>query len=147
MDVESYGYTTPGRLALYAAMRDRVLTLPGVADAAISSTHPLLGWGFGTRVSVPGRDTLPRSPLGGPFYNAVSAAYFSTLGLALVEGRPITDADVATEARVAVLSEAMARAYWPGERAVDRCILLRVDALDTTPSPPARVWPSFGPCP
>jgi ABC-type antimicrobial peptide transport system permease subunit len=33
---------------------------------------------------------------------------------------------------VAVLSEAMARAYWPGERAVDRCLLLRGDSVCTT---------------
>jgi hypothetical protein len=70
--------------------------------------------------------------MGGPFYNAVGAGYFSTLGLALVEGRPLTAADVAAEARVAVLSEAMARAYWPGERAVDRCLLLRGDSVCTT---------------
>ena len=125
MDVESYGYTIPARLALYNTMRDRIRELPGVADATMSSTHPLLGWMFGVRVTVPGRDTLPRSPMGGPFYNAVGTGYFSTLGLRIVEGRPITDADVAAEARVVVLSEAMARAYWPGERAVDRCIIVR----------------------
>ena len=132
MDVESYGYSIPARGALYAQMRERALAVPGVADAAISSTHPLLGWGFGMRVSVPGRDSLPRSPIGGPYYNAVAEGYFTTLGLGLVEGRPLTAADVAAEARVAVLSEAMAKAYWPGERAVDRCIRLRSDSVCTT---------------
>ena len=132
MDVESYGYSIPARGALYADMRERAIAVPGVADAAIASTHPLLGWRFGVRVSVPGRDSLPRSPVGGPFYNAVGAVYFSTLGLRLVEGRPLTSADVSAESRVAVLSEAMARAYWPGERAVDRCIVLRGDSVCTT---------------
>ena len=132
MDVESYGYSIPARVALYGDLRDRAMTVPGVVDAAISSTHPLLGWGFGMRVSIPGRDTVPRSPMGGPFYNSVGAGYFSTLGLRLVEGRPLTAADVAAEARVAVLSEAMARAYWPGERAVNRCLLLRGDSVCTT---------------
>jgi len=132
MDVESYGYSIPARVALYGDMRDRAMRVPGVVDAAISSTHPLLGWGFGMRVSIPGRDTVPRSPMGGPYYNAVGAGYFSTLGLGVVEGRPLTAEDVAAEARVAVLSEAMARAYWPGERAVDRCLLLRGDSECTT---------------
>jgi predicted permease len=125
IDIEPLGYAIPARLALYTAMRDRVLAVPGVADATMSSTHPLLGWGFRRQVVVPGRDTLPEPLDGGPFYNAVGSGYFSTLGLEIVEGRPITAADVAGEARVAVLSEAMARAYWPGERAVDRCIVLR----------------------
>ena len=132
MDVESYGYSIAARGALYAQMRERAMGVPGVADAAISSTHPLLGWGFGMRVSVPGRDSLPQSPMGGPYYNAVGDGYFSTLGLGMVEGRPLTADDVAAEARVAVLSEAMARAYWPGERAVDRCLLLRSDSVCTT---------------
>jgi len=132
MDVKSYGYSIPARAGLYTAMRERALNVPGVADAAISSTHPLMAWRFGMPVSVPGRDSLPQPPMGIPFYNAVGAGYFSTLGLRLVDGRPLTAADVSAKARVAVLSETMARAYWPGERAVDRCILLDGDSVCTT---------------
>ena len=36
------------------------------------------------------------------------------------------------ESRVAILSEPMARAYWPGERAVGRCIVLNADSACTT---------------
>jgi predicted permease len=132
VDVIPLGYTTPARLALYSALRDRVAAVPGVASAAIASTHPLQGWGFGTRVRVPGRDSLPQSPAGGPYYNAVGADYFATLGLRIVDGRPITNADVATSARVAVVSETMARAYWPGERALHRCLMLAADSVCTT---------------
>jgi predicted permease len=133
MDLSPLGYDHPRRLALYATMRDRVAELPGVEAATVSSTHPLQGWGFFVRVRIPGRDSLPRGeqPMG-PFHNAVGADYFSTLGLRLVEGRPITRADIDAEARVAVLSEAMARAYWPGERAVDRCVVLGNDSTCTT---------------
>jgi predicted permease len=132
MDVEPIGYTTAARLALYTDMRERVMRLPGVASATMSATHPLLGWGFGVRVRVPGLDTVPQPPGGGPFYNAVGPDYFSTLGLRIVEGRPITAADIASEAHVAVLSEAMARAYWPGGRAVDRCIMMFRDSTCRT---------------
>jgi hypothetical protein len=65
-------------------------------------------------------------------HNAVSGGYFSTLGLKIVEGRAITDADAAAESRVAVLSQSMARAYWPNARAVDRCIVLNADSVCTT---------------
>jgi predicted permease len=133
MNVFQLGYDHPRRLALYETMRARVAELPGVEAATVSSTHPLQGWGFFVRVRVPGRDSLPRGerPMG-PFHNAVVADYFSTLGLRLVEGRPITRRDVDADARVAVLSEAMARAYWPGQRAVDRCIILGTDSTCTT---------------
>jgi hypothetical protein len=85
------------------------------------------------RVRVPGRDSLPTPANGlGPTYNAVSSEYFSTLGIRVVEGRPILPSDLGSPARVAVISAAMARAYWPGERAVDRCIMLLADSVCTT---------------
>ena len=132
MDVESYGYTPSARLALYTAMRDRVLKVPGVASVTVSSTHPLLGWGYAARMVIPGADSSPRLTERGPFYNAVGPAFFSTLGMQIVDGRPITDADVATGARVAVVSQAMAKAFWRGGRAVNGCILLQRDSTCTT---------------
>ena len=132
MDLIAMGQTPAERFATYSTMRDRVTALPGVASVTLASTHPLLGWGFSTRVRVPGRDSLPHAPLGGARFNGVAGDYFETLGLSLVDGRPITSADVATDANVAVLSEAIARAYWPRERALGRCLMLGNDSQCTT---------------
>jgi len=132
MDLIPSGRTTGERLALYSAMRDRVAALPGVASTSLASTHPLLHMGFSVRTRVPGSDSLPPGPEGGTRLNGVSGDYFETLGLALIDGRPITNADVAANAPVAVLSAAMARAYWPGERAVGRCLMLGDDSVCTT---------------
>jgi putative ABC transport system permease protein len=132
VDVMTLGYKAPARIALYEVMRSRVAALPGVADAALAATHPLQGWAFGIRVRAPGRDDLPTSPTGGTAYNAVSSQFFTTLGLKIVEGRPLMPADQNSESRVAVLSENMARAFWPNERAVDRCLMLNRDSLCTT---------------
>jgi hypothetical protein len=85
----------------------------------------------GMSVTVPGRDSLPEGPNGGPYLNAVSGDYFATLGMRIVEGRPITDRDVAADARVAVLTEPMAHAYWPGESALGRCIHVGSDSACT----------------
>ncbi len=126
------GYKPPARLALYSSMRDRVVALPGVVGASVASTYALQPWRLGIRVRVPGRDSLPSAPAGMTSYNAVGSDYFTTLGLAVIEGRAITAADVAAEGRVAVLSAAMARAYWPNGRAVDRCIMLNADSVCTT---------------
>jgi predicted permease len=132
MDVIPLGYKAPARVALYETMRDRVKALPGVADAAIAATHPLQGWMFGIRVAVPGLATIPPSPGGGTVYNPVSSGYFTTLGLRIVDGRAIMPADETEESHVAVLSENMARAYWPNERAIGRCVMLNRDSLCTT---------------
>ena len=132
MDLESLGYKNTDREALFRTMRDRVAALPGVASATVSATHPLHGWGFGMSVKVPGRDSLPEGYQGGPFYNPVGPDYFATLGLRIIEGRPFTAADMAPHTRVAVLSEPMARAYWPRERAVGRCFKMGDDSACTT---------------
>ncbi|HUQ84363.1 MAG TPA: ABC transporter permease [Gemmatimonadaceae bacterium] len=132
VDLVPLGRTLAERFALYAAMRDRVASLPGVESAAFAFAHPLEGRGLHANVRVPGRDSLPLAPMAGPQLNGVAGDYFRTLGLPMVDGRPITSADVSARAPVAVLSAAMARAYWPGERAVGRCLMIGDEPVCTT---------------
>ena len=128
MDLESIGYKPADRNALLLAMRERLQKLPGVASVAATATHPLYGAWSGAWVRVPGRDSLPRATNLGPYSTVVSGDYFKTLSLPIVEGRPINDQDLTTGARVTVLSEPMARAYWPGQSALGRCVLLGSDS-------------------
>ena len=131
-DLHAVGYD-PGRaLVTYRAMRQSLTTIPDVASVSLSSYHPLFVSLGSMRVRVPGRDSLPQASTGGPYFNAISGDYFATLGTRIVEGRPITDRDVDADARVAVLSEPMARAYWPGESAVGRCVIVSGDSTCTT---------------
>ncbi len=134
MNLVPLGYKIPQRLALYASLRDRIATLPGVAGAAVAATYPVQGmFRFAVDIAVPGRDSLPPSPDGFvPTYNAVSGGFFSALGIRITDGRPIIDSDVSTATRVAVVSDAIARAYWPGERAIGRCLMINADSVCTT---------------
>ena len=49
---------------------------------------------------------------------AISANYFSTLGIPLLSGREFTESDGATAPKVAVVSEAMAKRFFPERNAV-----------------------------
>ena len=49
---------------------------------------------------------------------AVSSEYFDTLGVPLLQGRTFTTADTPESPRVAIVSEAMARRYWPAGTAI-----------------------------
>jgi predicted permease len=131
-DLNAAGYERPRVLATYRAMRERLTTVPGVASVSLSSYHPLFISLGGMAVRVPGRDSLPQASNGGPYSNAISGDYFATLGIRIIEGRPITQRDVDADARVAVLSEPMARAYWPGESAVGRCVIVSSDSTCST---------------
>jgi predicted permease len=131
-DLETRGYKDSEAISLFREMRARLTAVPGVASVAMATNHPLYLRLWGMSVRVPGKDSLPQATNGGPYSNEVSGDYFATLGLRIVEGRPITDADVAANARVVVLSEPMARAYWPGQTAVGRCVFVGSDSTCAT---------------
>ncbi len=123
MDLRSANYPRKEINALYDRMLERVRALPGVTDAAVTIGNPF-GWSFATDLKVPGLDSLPRSPGGGPYINYVSPDYFSTLGMTIKRGRGFTAEDRHGGAQVAVVGEAMARRFWPTADPIGRCLLI-----------------------
>ena len=102
----------------------RLRALPGVEHVAAAGGMPF-GNSVGTSISIPGMDSLPH--LKGdifpyPSFNSVSSDYFATLGTRLLQGRVFTDADREGSESVVVVGAAMARALWPAENALNKCI-------------------------
>jgi predicted permease len=107
---------------------DRARAVPGVETAALATTGPF-GNGMMEPISIPGR---PREEGGvPPGMGAVTPGFFAALGIALKRGRLFTDADRLGSDPVAIVNEAMAQHYWPGENAVGKCIQI-TDARCTT---------------
>ena len=100
----------------------------GVESAAISMSLPFYS-SFGTHVSVPGRDSLPRVADGGPYFNAVTSGYLRTMGMHLLRGRDFTTADENPSHRVMIVNESFARLAWPNEDALGRCVKLGGDTM------------------
>jgi hypothetical protein len=71
---------------------------------------------------VPGWDSLPRLPGGGPFITAVGDGYFSTVGTAILQGREILASDGKGTEPVVIVGESMARVLWPGEDPLTKCM-------------------------
>ncbi len=105
------------------SVAQRVSALPWVEHAALTVGSPF-GFGFGVRVRVPARDSLPALPGGGPFITAVTADYFAAVGTPLRSGRVFTSADRDGSTPVAIVNETMARTVWPGESALGKCLLV-----------------------
>jgi predicted permease len=57
--------------------------------------------------------------------------YFSTIGLRLVRGRPYTAAEVTARAKVVVISETLARDFWPGQDPVGQSLAPVDGSTDT----------------
>ena len=107
--------------AMFRRLEEVARTTPGVTAAALALTAPFEG-GYAQAVTIPGRDSVPTTRDGGPYYNAVSADYFAAIGSRLVAGRAFTSADQATAPRVAIVNETAARLWWPGESAIGKCV-------------------------
>jgi predicted permease len=108
---------------LTAAMPDlmeRVATIPGVERVAASSAWPMLGESFAPLI-LPGHDSLPM--LFGrrtAAFKSVTPGYFSTVGQRILAGRAFVDADGPS----IIVSEPMAKAYWPGESPLGKCLIM-----------------------
>ena len=116
--------------ALYARALDRVARVPGVQRVA--GTGSPFGWSFATELNVPGWDSLPQLPGGGPYFYVVTPGYFETAGLELSQGRPMQQSDGAADPPVAWVGETMAATLWPGESPLGRCLMIDDDDACTT---------------
>ena len=84
---------------------ERLRAIPGVASAASVPGLPL-DRGLNNNISVAGRPELENLLVE---YRAISPEYFATLGVPLLRGRGVSDADTQNTARVMVVNETLAR--------------------------------------
>ena len=104
----------------YERLLERVAAAPGVSSASLARSLPLGFGSLSTRVKL-GRDGEPEE--GHPVdLTPVSPGYFATLRIPLVAGRDFGTTDDARATKVAVVSEAFARRFWPGGEAVGEVV-------------------------
>jgi predicted permease len=100
-------------IALVRQIVARTSALPGVKSAAVTSMLPVSGNGNTDWIRFVGR------PYDGKHNEVnsrdVSADYFTTLQAKLVRGRYFSDDEDESKPRVAIINQALARKYYPGE--------------------------------
>ncbi|HJU74533.1 MAG TPA: ABC transporter permease [Gemmatimonadaceae bacterium] len=89
----------------------RIEAIPGVQAAAVSNLIPLDGGGSYSPVEIEGQryDTENRPSI---FWSGVTAHWLQTLGIQLLAGRNMTEAEAMDSAEVAVVTQAFARRFW-----------------------------------
>ncbi len=118
------------RIALERQVLARVKSLPGVTSAGIVSDLPV-GDGDGTTTfRITGR------PYNGQTNEVndrqISAGYFTTLQARLLRGRYFAETEDASKPHVAIINEAMAKRYFPGQDPIGQRIgddQLKADSL------------------
>ena len=107
--------------AFYREALARLQRLPDVERASDAIGTPFHG-GFSVGISVPGLDSIPALPGGGPWASAVTSDHFATVGTRVLRGRPFAPHDRAGSERVMIVNETMAGRLWPGEDALGKCV-------------------------
>ena len=113
--IARYGSTADAE-AMYAAVVDAIRLEPGISEAALSTMLPPDWTNYSARIFLEGEPRPTRSdPARTPRWQMVTPGYFATMDIPLVRGRGFTEHDDSASASVIVVSESMARAYWPNE--------------------------------
>ncbi len=111
--------TKGGEDAFYKDLLERLSALPQVRAAGAINFKPLYGGpAWGQDITVEGRPPRPRGDYIWAGHRSVTLGYFRAMGIPLLKGRSFVATD--EEKRVAVISETMARRYWPGEDPVGK---------------------------
>jgi len=124
------GYDFDKRLAFYAAARDRIVAIPGVAQAAWIQFPPLGIVGEAAEVAP---DPRPADPEWRPLIVSeahISPEYFATARVRLLEGRPFDPRDRAGRTPVVIINQTLARQLWPGLTPIGRALVADGDRVE-----------------
>jgi putative ABC transport system permease protein len=104
--------------AFFGPLLDRLKALPGVESVGLISYLPLSGQNNETWFTIEGRP--PISPSERPYVDirAVSADYFQTMGIPLIQGRYFSATDNMQSAKVATVSRSLAEKFFPHQNPV-----------------------------
>ena len=107
---QRYG-TEESQDQFFDALYSRLAALPGVTAVGGSGNIPLRG-GASSSLAIDGQP-LPEGKLPEVGYQPVSDDLFKAMGVALKRGRAFSASDRNTSPKVAILSEGLARKFWP----------------------------------
>jgi putative ABC transport system permease protein len=118
-DLASRHYTPERGQEFLRRVVERARSTPGITAAAVASSAPLAGGFLGTTFPEGQDDPLKARGIL-VAYNSISLGYFDAVRIPLHQGRVFDSLDRDGTRRVAVVSESMARLFWPGQNAIGR---------------------------
>jgi putative ABC transport system permease protein len=109
-------YSTPQQwTAFFDELLRRLRSEPGLKDSALALPAPIAYRNVGVTFDIIGKPAASPSISRTADYVAVSTGYFRTMGVPLIAGRLFNEQDVMSSPNVTVVSQALARLYFPNE--------------------------------
>ena len=106
-------------VGFYRVLRHRLQELPGVRAVGATRLLPLTGTIGDWSITLEGRPRVAGENPNGD-WQVVTPGYFESMGVKLLRGRFVADADNENAPIVAVINETMANRYWPNEDAIGK---------------------------
>ncbi len=107
----------------------RLQAMPGVTGVAVCNDLPLEGQDTNGNPTIEGHPPARpgEEPLVGQ--HVINPDYFRTMGIPLLKGRALTERDRTGSTQVAVINQAMAEKFWPGENPLGKRFSLFSDGF------------------
>ncbi len=119
---KNYKDTEP-RLAFIDRLLVELRALPGVTSAGLTTGLPFSGGTDNNATAIEGVEPAPGESIRAHYTSAAVGDYWQALGIPLVAGRFLTEADQHSKTKVCVVDEDFAKRYWPKESAVGHRIV------------------------
>jgi putative ABC transport system permease protein len=123
ISLPQFQYSTAQQWANFSdELLARIQSEPGLQDSAIAVPRPLTDGFVNLGFDIPGTPPASAGASRTANYVSVSPNYFRVMGIPLLAGRLFDQHDVSTAPRVSIISEAMARLYFPNQNPVGKQI-------------------------
>ena len=117
-------YPTPRQeVEFWDRTLERIRALPGVESVGAVDDLPFDS-GSHQPIAIEGRPALAMSEQPEVDVRVISTGYLRAMRIPLIRGRDLTDADTADRPGAILISEAMAKRFWPGEDALGKRLTL-----------------------
>jgi len=117
-------YPTPAKMAgFFDNVVKQLMPLAGVRSVAVSSALPLLPFEYSPMLPE-GQPEAALAKRPTHVIQAVTPAYFESLGIALLRGRAFETRDQEGAPEVAIVNDCFARRYWPNENPLDKRLVI-----------------------
>ena len=111
------------QVQFYDQVLQRVRGVPGVEHAGVTDDLPLEG-GSMQPVAVEGQPPVEMAHQPEVSVRLLSPEFMKAMGIPILRGREFTDADTARSAPVVLVSESMARQFWPNQDPIGKRLTL-----------------------
>ena len=112
------------QIAFYQQVLQRVRTLPAVQSAGVIDDVPLDGGGSHQPIAIEGRPALAMADQPEVDVRLATPGYLSSMRIPVLRGRDFGESDAAGRPSVILISETMAKEFWPGEDPIGKRLTL-----------------------